>query len=67
MTKIDNIPNKEEAYKMGYRKGFGRALGLCISFMREYDIDSFFIKEMKEYVLKRRLKRKKKEKKNDMS
>jgi len=51
-NKIKSLPNKEEAYKFGRKKGFGKALGLCIGFLRIKGIK--LEEEMKLFVLEER-------------
>lgn len=49
--KVENM-NSQEAYQYGIDKGFGRALGLCIGFVRNRNLD--IERELKEFVLERK-------------
>ena len=61
-NKIKSFSSREEVYKFGCKKGFGKGLGLCIAFLRKRGqllLHSKHYqtleKEMKDYVLQRRV------------
>ena len=56
--KIKSLSNKREVYEYGFKKGFGRGLGMCIHFLRTRGTGNleinFYYKleeEMKNHVL----------------
>lgn len=56
------MPNKVESYKYGFERGFGKALGVCIGYLKRIDkgernLDKIDIEEeMRVYALKHRKK-----------
>jgi len=54
-NKIKNL-TRDEAYKLGYKKGFGRALGVCIGFIDSEEaniIDKETTTQMRTYALQK--------------
>ena len=57
--KIEQFPNRREVYKYGFNQGFGRCLKFVIAFLREKDAPLVAQNEVRNYVLERKIPKKK--------